>query len=192
MRAFDPDRVGRLECDAWVAYYRRRWPAFLRAAVGLTRHTFRLGPLDTLRGAWWVLRANQVWAPYPDNDPDAARAYMRRFYALVARRHGESFDLDEAARREVEWWRAHRELQHDRDQGDDRALVDALAATYSHVYSVPSDSVREAAELRALAMLHSDRWVAEGRDPASSLIARERDALVRSYEALRAAVASTG
>jgi hypothetical protein len=37
-------------------------------------------------------------------------------------------------------------------------------------------------------MVHSDRWVDEGRDPASPLIAEERAALVRSYEALSAAV----
>jgi len=24
-RSFDPRRVGALECDAWVAYYRREW-----------------------------------------------------------------------------------------------------------------------------------------------------------------------
>src|SRR5690348_8461184 len=73
MRSVDPRRVGSLECDAWVAYYRRRWPAFLWAAIGLTRTTFALSWRETLRGAWWVLRANQLWAPYPDNDPDACR-----------------------------------------------------------------------------------------------------------------------
>jgi hypothetical protein len=41
-RAFDPRRVGNLECDAWVAYYRREWTSFLRSAVALTRHTFGL------------------------------------------------------------------------------------------------------------------------------------------------------
>ena len=30
-----------------------------------------------------VLRANQLWAP-ADNDPDACRRVMARFYALVA------------------------------------------------------------------------------------------------------------
>ena len=34
MRSFDPRRVGRLECDAWITYYRREWLKFLRAAVG--------------------------------------------------------------------------------------------------------------------------------------------------------------
>ena len=33
MRSFDPRRVGRLECDPWVTYYRREWLKFLRAAL---------------------------------------------------------------------------------------------------------------------------------------------------------------
>ena len=188
MRSFDPARVGELECDAWVSYYRRRWVTFLRAAFGLTRESFGLSWPGTLRGGWWVLRANQVWAPYPDNDPDGARGYMRRFYRLVGARSGEDFDPTEAARLEVEWWRAHRELQHDREPGEDRELVEALEALYSHVYSVPREDVRVAAEQRALAMVHSHRWVAEGCDPQSPLITEERAALVRSYEALRGAV----
>jgi hypothetical protein len=188
LRSFDPVRVGELECDAWVAYYRRRWARFLRSAFGLTRESFGLSWTATLRGGWWVLRANQVWAPYPDNDPDAAREYMRRFYELVIRRSGEDFDPAEAARLEVDWWRAHRELQHDGSEVDDRELVDALEALYSYVYSVPREDVRIAAEQRALAMARSDRWVDEGRDPASPLIGKERDALIRSYEALLAAV----
>jgi hypothetical protein len=188
MRSFNPIRVGGLECDAWVAYYRRRWARFLRAAFRLTRETFGLSWPGTLRGAWWVLRANQAWAPYPDNDREGARDYMRRFYRLVADRSGEEFDPGEAARLEVEWWRAHRELQHDRQTGDDGELVEALAALYSYVYSVPIEAVRVAAEQRALAMLHSDRWVDEGCDPDSTLIAEERAALVRSYEELLAAV----
>jgi hypothetical protein len=190
MRSFDPVRVGELECDAWVAYYRRRWLRFLRAAVGLTRHTFGLPPVATAGGAWLVLRANQVWAPYPDNDPDGARRYMERFYRLVAARNGETFDTTEAARLEVEWWRVHRELQRGISDGGEGPLADALAALYSHVYGVPAGSVMEAGRERALAMRHSDRWVDEGCEPASPLILEERAALVRSYRALLAAVAA--
>ena len=46
-----------------------------------------------------------------------------------------------------------------------------------------------AAEQRALAMLQSDRLVAEGCDPASPLVPMEREALIRSYTALCAALA---
>lgn len=188
MRSFDPRKIGSLECDAWVTYYRREWLKFLRAAISLTRHSFSLRWPATLWGAWLVLRANQLWAPFPDNDPDGARKCMRRFYELVARQHKERFDVTEAARLEVEWWRVHRYLQRDNPDGDHTTLRDALAALYAHVYRVPEDSVRLAAEERALAMRDSDRWVDEGCDLSSPLIGSERAALVRSYAALLAAV----
>jgi hypothetical protein len=188
MRSFDARRVGELECDAWVTYYRRQWGQFLRAAFGLTRESFGLSWPNTVRGGWWVLRANQLWAPVPDNDPDGARRYMERFYRLVVASEGEDFDPVEAARREVEWWRAHRELQYDDGEVDERPLVDALIQLYTYVYSVPEESVETAARERARAMVYSDRWVEEGRDLESSLIGEERLALVRSYESLLAAV----
>ena len=188
MRSFDPRAVGRLECETWVAYYRREWGRFLRAAIAVTRHAFALPWPATLWGAWLVLRANQLWAPYPDNDPERARACMRRFYALVARRHRERYDVAEAARLEVEWWRVHRERQREDPGGSADPLVDALAALYAHVYAVEPERVRLAAAERALAMDHSDRWVSEGCDRASPLLAEEQAALVRSYAALLAAV----
>ena len=102
---------------------------------------------------------------------------MERFYRMVARREGEPFDPAEAARREVDWWRAHRELQHDRRAGDDSILVQALQRLYSYVYSVAPESVETAARERAHAMLHSDRWIDEGCDLSSPLIDEERAAL---------------
>jgi hypothetical protein len=187
-RAFDPRQVGDLECIAWVTYYRREWPSFLRAAIGLTRHTFGLSRVSTLRGAWLVLRANQLWAPFPDNDPAGARRAMERFYCLVTRAHGERLDPEKAAELEVEWWRLHRAHQRDGSPDDEERLIEALAALYAYVYTVPASDVRVAAEQRALAMRHSDRWVAEGRRLDSPLIEHERAALVRSYAGLLAAV----
>lgn len=183
MRSFDPHRLGAAECDAWVGYYRRRWPLVLSAAVRMVRVGFGLSWPQSAYGAWLVLRANQRWAPFPGNDPDGARRLMRRFYALVARVTGEPFDVDEAARREVEWWRVHRHRDGGRDQ-----LVDALTALYAHVYGAAPDTVRPAAAERAAACAISDRWVADGRDPDSPALPAERAALVRSYAALLAAV----
>ena len=109
MRSFDPRRVGSLECRAWETYYRRKWAAFLVASVGLVRAAFRMSWPRTLVGAWLVLRANMVWAPFPDNDPDAARALMRDFYRLLRKSEGSRLHTRHAAALEVEWWRAHRE-----------------------------------------------------------------------------------
>src|SRR2546430_8846087 len=107
MRDFDPVKLGEAEADAWVGYYRRQWTTVLLASVTMVRVGFGMSWPNTLRGAWWVLRANQLWAPFPDNDPDGARALMRRFYALVARTSHERFDVDEAGRLEGDWWRGH-------------------------------------------------------------------------------------
>jgi hypothetical protein len=188
MREFDPVRLGDAETDAWVYYYLHRWGRVLRALLTMVRVGFGLSWPDTLRGGWWVLRANQAWAPVPDNDPVRAEAYMRRFYALVARRSGEGFDPVEAARLEVAWWRAHRATQHDGVPFE--TMVDAIAALYGYVYAVPVASVREAALGRAEGARISDRWVADGSDPASPALVEERAALVRGYTALRTAVAA--
>jgi hypothetical protein len=186
-RAFDPRVVGQLETVAWVAYYRHEWLKLLRASIGLTRRVFGLSWPATLKGAWYVLRANQLWAPIPDNDPDGARRTMERFYRLVKATHGERYDPVRAAALEVEWWRVHRAHQH--GEGDDESqLVAALSALYAYVYGVPEADVELAARSRAEAMDISDRWVAEGCRLDDPAIAAERAALVRSYAALLSAV----
>ncbi len=188
--SFDPARIARHERDAWVAYYRRDWRGVLRGAHGMVREGFGMGPLSTLRGAWLVLRANRVWAPYPDNDPDLARRLMGDFYALVARRLGLDLDPAWAATLEVAWWHEHRVLQRE-DAADDGALVDALTALYSYVYSRPPADVRAAAAHRAAAMCVSDDWVADGCRQDDPRLAEELADLERSYEALLRAVGRT-
>jgi hypothetical protein len=181
VRSFDPRAVGRFECRAWETYYRRKWGAFLVASVAMVRAAFEMSWPRTLVGAWLVLRANQVWAPFPDNDPDAARRLMTLFYRLLRKASGAAFDPVRAAQLEVEWWRAHREAEPE-------ALVAALRELYAYTYSVDPSSVGQAAALRAEAMDVSDRWVEAGADPADPLLAEERALLVRSYAALLSAV----
>jgi hypothetical protein len=183
MRSFDPRAVGRLECRAWETYYQRRWVPFLAASVGLVRSAFRMSWPRTLVGAWLVLRANMVWAPYPDNNPDKARALMRRFYSLLREPGLNPF---RAAELEVEWWRVHRE--HQREEGSGDALVRALQDLYAYSYSVSPEDIRLAAALRAEAMDVSDAWVEAGNRPEDPMLAEERALLVRSYAALLAAV----
>jgi hypothetical protein len=184
-RSFDPVVVGNRETDAWAAYYLHDWRRFLVASVGLVGAAFGMTPHRTLVGAWYVLRANQLWAPYPDNQPDAARAYMRRFYELVVLDGNLYLDPAEAARLEVEWWRIHRAHQHEQT---DEPLEDALVHLYAYVYDAEPDAVRPAARKRVEAMDLSDRWVEAGCDRDDPLLAGERRALVASYAALRNAV----
>lgn len=184
-RSFDPAWVADLEFRAWVGYYRRDWAGVLRASVGLVRAGFGMSWPRTLHAAWLALRAIQLWAP-ADNDPDAARRCMQRFYGLVRSVYGLPEDIAEAARLEVEWWRVHREHQH--GLGPAGALVDAVTRQYAFLYQAPPSAVRPAAAYRVQAMDLSDRWVAEGCRPDIPLLALEHATLVRSYAALLAAV----
>jgi hypothetical protein len=189
LRSFDPVRIADLEYRVWVGYYLRRWSQVLAASVGLVRAGFGMDWIRTLHGAWLVLRANQLWAPFPGNDPEGARACMRRFYALVRLSYGEPANPAKAAELEVDWWRAHREAQHapgSAEPGED--LVESVTRLYCYLYGEPAAAIRPAAVERARAMDLSDQWVREGCQPGSPLLPLERAALVRSYAALLAAV----
>jgi hypothetical protein len=189
LRSFDPVRIANLEYRVWVGYYLRRWPQVLAASVGLVRAGFGMDWIRTLHGAWLVLRANQLWAPYPDNHPNRVRACMRRFYALVRLTYGEPSNPAKAAELEVDWWRAHREAQHAPDPADSgEELVESVTRLDCYLYAEPAAAIRPAAVERARAMDLSDQWVREGCQPDSPLLPLERAALVRSYAALLAAV----
>jgi hypothetical protein len=184
--AVDPVAVGRSECDAWVGYYRRDWAQMLAGLLGMVRHGFAFGPFGNLKAAWHVLRGSQAWAPNPDNDPDAARRRMTRFFQMAKKAGRLGGDPRVAAELEVAWWHAHREHQHDPDVSEED-LVTALVHLYCHVYQADPADVRRAAELRVQAMALSDAWVAAGRRLDDPTLAQERLALVGSYTALREA-----
>jgi hypothetical protein len=186
LHSFDPVKLGSLETELWVTYYRRQWGRFLVASLRVVHGTFGMDWLRSCHGAWLVLRANQLWAPNP-GDPDGARRCMARFYALLLLTHGAPADPARAARLEVDWWAAHREHQY-AEGSDDGPLVTALARLYAYLYGTDEVAVRPAAQHRARAMDISDRWVVGGRDPGSLLIAEVRDELIRCYAALLAAV----
>jgi len=189
LRSFDPGRLADLEYRAWTGYYLRDWPQVLAASAAL----IKMGPgMDwhrTLHSAWLALRAIQLWAPYPHNDPDGAQARMRHFYALIRLSYGTPASPAEAARLEIDWWRAHRQAQYATTPGHTSdELTESVTRLYSYLFSEPETAVRPAAAHRAHAMTLSDQWVREGRHPASPLLPLIRAALVRTYATLLAAV----
>lgn len=181
--AFDPVAIGRSECDAWVAYYRRDWPRMLIAALGMVRHGFRLGPFGNLTAAWHVMRATRAWAPFPDNDPEAARRHMTRFYRMANNAGRLTVNPRTAAELEVAWWHTHRLQQHS-DQVTEKDLITGLVRLYSYLYQAKPDAVRRAAELRVAAMGFADAWVAAGCRLDNPTLAQARLTLVASFTAL--------
>jgi hypothetical protein len=185
IRTFDPARIARLETENWVAYYQKRWGRLLQVSVGMVKEAFGLNTWQALQAAYLVGRAEIAAAPFPNNDIPKAESYMRRFYGLVKRVHNESFDVEQAARLEVNWWVVHRQYFA---QADNQPLVEALVDLYAATFGLPRDRVREAAFRRAEAMRYSDRWVNESKASDSPLLAQVESELFKSYTALRAVV----
>jgi len=188
IRTFNPARVARLETENWEAYYQKRWGRLLQVSVGLVQEAFGLNLWQALQGAYLVGRAEIAAAPFPDNDVPKAEAYMRRFYALVKRVHHENFDVEQAARLEVNWWVVHRQ---NFGKADSQPLVEALIALYTATFRQPRERVYEAALRRAEAMRYSDQWVNESKASDSPLLAQVEAELIKSYTALRQAVETT-
>ena len=180
--AFDPARVARFERDNYVAYYRRRWFALMRASVLLVREAFGFGWFDGVRSAYFVARAEMAFAPFPDNDVELAERYMRRFYDLFNARHGTTIDVERAARLDVRWWQVHRDHFADPEL---EPLAGALADWMGAVYGMAPDRFLSTARLRAAGMLCSDRWVRAGMPEPSPFLVEEERALALSYQALK-------
>ncbi len=187
MRIFDPRKLAHYEKENYVAYYRKDWLKLLRVSIGLVKQSFGLSWLQAVYAAFLVARAEVAFAPFPDNDVPRAEAYMERFYRFVRNVHREDFDVQRAAKLEVNWWSVHRKLFAN---AENRELVEALVELYGEAYGVEPAKVRESARLRAAGMLYSDLWVSAGKPADSPLLVQEEEALFRSYEALKDAIRS--
>ncbi len=186
LQSFDPVRVADLEYRAWVGYYQHNWHQAMMAFVGLIKLSFGMDWRRTVHAAWLALRAIQLWSPLPDNDPDGARARMRRFYALVRLTHGKPASPTKAAELEIDWWRVHRQVQYSTPGVTSEDLVESVTRLYCYLFGEPEAEVRPAAVYRVHAMRLSDQWVSEGCLPDSALLPLIRAALVRAYAALLA------
>jgi len=185
LRKFDPRRLAHYEKENYVAYYQKNWLRLLQVSVGMIGEAFGLSFLQALYGAYLVARGEIAFAPFPENDVPLAQAYMRRFYQFIKQTHREEFDVERAARLEVDWWIVHRRLFGNPENGD---LVEALTALYAEAYGVAPHLVRLAAHQRAQGMLYSDLWVNAGKPAESPLLAQEEAALFQSYVLLKQAI----
>lgn len=188
LTAFDPEAVGRVEQKAWAAYYLHQWPTLFDLMLRMTRGAFGLSLPQAVYASYLNTYAQIVWSRQGAQD-GLAEEYMRQFYAYVREPTGGRYDVNRAAKLEVNWWAVHR----NRDQYPDHAaLAQALADTYAEVYQMPADKLLPAGEARAAAMDLSDQWNREGKDANSPLLGQIADLLVQSYRSLSEAVARPG
>jgi hypothetical protein len=119
------------------------------------------------------------------SDYEKALPDLVKFYQAIREMSDLPFDINRAARLELEWWIVHRE----RNQHKPGDLERALAELQAEIYQVPVERLMEHGRLRAEAMTIRDDK-AESGGVTEADWARIDDLLHRSWRSLSAAVKS--
>ncbi|MFN2577543.1 MAG: hypothetical protein ABR607_07615 [Pyrinomonadaceae bacterium] len=159
MREFDPDEVARLETAMWRSYYEKQRVRLFNQMTELLRSQYHMTPVKSNLVAYYAANAAFVFKEGKErSDYEKALPDLINFYSAVRKMSDIQFDVDKAARLELEWWIIHRQrAQHAR--GD---LDRALAELQAEIYRVPIDRVMEHGRLRAEAMTIRDTKAMEG------------------------------
>src|SRR5215470_4071370 len=107
LRAFDPAGMAQLETAMWRDYYEKRYPALFYHLYKLSRTKFSFSPLDSLRIALSAARAARAFQPTRSRAAAAAALPdLIVYYQLLRPAAPNAFDIDAAARLELDWWQA--------------------------------------------------------------------------------------
>src|ERR1700716_432359 len=159
MREFDADEVARLETAMWRSYYEKRRAQLFNQLAELLRTQYRMSQLRSNQVAYYGANAAFVFKQGQQR-PDYEKALpdLVKFYRAIREMSDIPFDVDRAARLELEWWIIHRQrAQH--APGD---LEKALADLQAEIYHVPVDRLMEHGRLRAEAMTIRDTKAENG------------------------------
>jgi hypothetical protein len=154
LRQFDPEEVARLDTDMWRSYYNRERLQLFNQLALLLRRQYRMPRVRS-----YVVGLDAAKAAFIFKDGKSRTDYERAlpdlvdYYAAIRKVSETPFDVDRAARLELEWWIVHREREK-HPAGD---LENALAALAAEVYQLPASRFSEHARYRAEAMLLRDR-----------------------------------
>ena len=159
MREFNPDEVARLETAMWRSYYEKQRLQLFNELAELLRSQYGMSQLKSNQVAYYGANAAFVFKQgHERSDYEKALPDLLKFYAAIRKMSDIPFDVDRAARLELEWWIIHRQrAQH--APGD---LAKALAELQAEIYHVPVDRVLEHGRLRAEAMTIRDTQAEKG------------------------------
>lgn len=153
MRNFDPNEVARLETAMWRSYYGKQELRLFNQMTELLRSQYNLPVIRSNAVAYQAARAAFVFKRGRNRqDYEKALPYLVTFYSQIRKVSDLPFDVDRAARLEVEWWIIHRE----RDKHAPGDLARALADLSAELYQMPPERFEEHARLRAEAMTIRD------------------------------------
>jgi len=186
LREFDPDEVARLETAMWRSYYEKQRVRLFNQATELLRSQYHMTPVKSNLVAYYAANAAFVFKEGKERaDYEKALPDLIKFYSFVHSMSDIDFDVNKAAKLELEWWIIHRQrAQH--GPGD---LDRALAELQAELYRVPVERVMEHGRLRAEAMTIRDTK-AETTGVTEEDWAKINELLRQSWHSLAQAVKS--
>jgi hypothetical protein len=188
LRQFDPEEVGRLETAMWRSYYDRESAQLFFQLAELLRTQFQFPFLRSYRTAYFAARAAFVFKDGSNRrEYEHALPYLESYFGAIRGIGNLEFNVQRAARLELEWWIVHRE----RDRNPPGALDRACAAAAAALYQVSPESTREHGHLRAAAMIIRDARAASGNVSEKDWMLIE-SLLCECYRSLQKAVRPSG
>ena len=186
MREFDPDEVARLETAMWRSYYDQQRLRLFNELSELLRTQYHMPLIRSNEVAYYAANAAFVFKQGKERvDYEKALPDLLKFYGEIRKLSDIAFDVDRAARLELEWWIIHRQrAQH--VPGD---LNKALAELQAEIYRVPVERLMEHGRLRAEAMTIRDTKAENGGVTEADWV-RINELLKESWRSLAKAVKS--
>jgi hypothetical protein len=184
LKEFDPDEVARLETAMWRSYYEKQRLRLFNQLSELLRTQYNMPLVRSNQVAYYAADAAFVFKKGKQrSDYEKALPELIKFYHSIRQMSDILFDVDRAARLELEWWIIHRERAHHPPADLERALADLQ----SEIYRIPVERLMEHGRLRAEAMTIRDTQ-AEAGGVTETDWARIDQLLHQSWRSLAAAV----
>jgi len=154
LRDFDPDEIARLETGMWRSYYAKDRIRLFTQLAELLRSQYHMRFATSNAVAYQAARAAFVFKEGKKRaDYEKALPHLIKFYQAIREGSDTPFDVEKAAKLEVEWWIIHRQRARHEPGDLDRALAELPA----EIYQEPVEKMMEHARLRAEAMTIRDK-----------------------------------
>lgn len=146
---FDCAVIARLDTEMWRSYYQRQPLKLFFKLTKTIRSQFHAPFWRSLVIAYLGARAAFVFKKGKNRaDYNQALPALRRYYGWLRYGSQQKFEVEKAAKLELEWWIVHRQ----RTQYSQTDLVAALANSAAAIYQKPSNSFENYGIYRAKAM----------------------------------------
>ncbi len=147
------EETARMDAAMWRSYYEKKPLKLFLQSARLMRKEFDFPFWRSHRAAYYAAKAAFVFKDGKDrSDYEKALPYLKKYFSLIDGISTTTFNIDSAARTELEWWI----IRRDREKHTPAEWENWLAATASVMYYLPEESFKEYANLRVKAMLLRD------------------------------------